>query len=841
MVLLSGKNPGSSQTLQQVIDVNDDLSGNNPLSGQVIQYDGVNVIWKDASSNYPNLQQVLTKGSTASTPITITGTNNTILSNGMTVGQTTYSNSGVNIKGLIKIESNANTSISLSGDKGVTGDALVSGGPNGNLKWQAIKEIQSLQDVIDVSDALNGNIPGENQAIVYSGGNIIWSDVNKVYTASVSTSGPFYPTFVSNATGNNTINTDLALNYDAYTHTLTCPSIIGNVTGTATKVKVTDTNSSNLYFLPFVDGAGDKPFYINSTSLSYTPSTSTLNAAIFSGKANSAIVADNTPHATNSDKTEQIRINQGTTGTYYPTFANNNTYSPEYINTTFAYNAGNNVITLKGAPVVPEYALFYDVSSVTFTAPELNPCKITLTNKGINPSTNITPYPILPSNDTVLCMKEWYGRIWLGCASGILYYSNGDLIEFYNFGSAILTIAGPPNRDYIFVGGNFVGDYNYIARITYNSDNYHLSQVYWAGLFNNGFNSTVRTMSFPDSNRGYIGGDFTYTFNNEKLLRNFACLNLTKETPDIYQIDDVGGFDGPVYSISSNGNNTIVAGEFSYLDTNVGNFNYQAILTIEWDGLYTVSVVNYVSSTETAFSGYSVLTTCWSDNDNSFIIGGDFNVDLYKNLAKVGPYGGALSNAFANQSLVYPVTAVFAYGDKIYYNQQYNAYQNGTLIGPMGESDITSILRISQGELLFSTLADSNIALYSWDPSTAVTVTIGPIWIQGTSYQSVILNDTGSFITAMYDGTNYWSTGFFNISNVTTPVIQSGVLAIGATGVNGTYTFASPFTSIPVVTLTQLTSSTNVGLSVTDVTNKAFTWAATANGVNKILWTAILS
>ena len=48
MVLLSGKNPSSNQSLQQVIDINDDLSGNNPLSGQVIQYNGANVIWNDA-------------------------------------------------------------------------------------------------------------------------------------------------------------------------------------------------------------------------------------------------------------------------------------------------------------------------------------------------------------------------------------------------------------------------------------------------------------------------------------------------------------------------------------------------------------------------------------------------------------------------------------------------------------------------------------------------------------------------------------------------------------------------------------------------------------------------
>ena len=181
MVLLSGKNPSSNQSLQQVIDVNDDLNSHTPLSNQVIKYNGTNVVWGDVSSSIiPTLQQVLTQGNTASTNIIINGTHTTTMSNnGLSIdGQTTYSNIGANIKGLIKIESNPNTTISLSGNKGATGNVLVSGGASGNLTWGSVGGLQSLQDVININDALNGSDPSGGKVIKFDGTNVVWGDVS---------------------------------------------------------------------------------------------------------------------------------------------------------------------------------------------------------------------------------------------------------------------------------------------------------------------------------------------------------------------------------------------------------------------------------------------------------------------------------------------------------------------------------------------------------------------------------------------------------------------------------------------------------------------------------------
>ena len=192
MVLLSGKNPSSNQSLQQVIDVNDDLNSHTPLSNQVIKYNGTNVVWGDVSSSViPTLQQVLTQGNTASTNIIITGPRTTTMTNnGISInGQTTYSHTGANIRDIIKIETINNTSISLSGNKGSAGNALVSGGPFGNLSWAPIGGLQSLQSVIDVNDDLSGNTPSSGQLIQYDGTNVVWGDVSTPTLQSVLNAG----------------------------------------------------------------------------------------------------------------------------------------------------------------------------------------------------------------------------------------------------------------------------------------------------------------------------------------------------------------------------------------------------------------------------------------------------------------------------------------------------------------------------------------------------------------------------------------------------------------------------------------------------------------------------
>ena len=123
-------------------------------------------------------------------------------------------------------------------------------------------------------------------------GNATSSSYTSAVTTTASTANAtFYPTFVSSTSGNNGINVDTSLTYNPSTDVLTCATLNGNSTtsttaGVATTVTVTEDNTNNTGFIPFVyTGAGNRSLLIDSASpaLSYNPSTSALTASSFNG------------------------------------------------------------------------------------------------------------------------------------------------------------------------------------------------------------------------------------------------------------------------------------------------------------------------------------------------------------------------------------------------------------------------------------------------------------------------------------------------------------------------------------------------------------------------------
>jgi len=72
------------------------------------------------------------------------------------------------------------------------------------------------------------------------------------------------------------------------------------------------------------------------------------------------------------------------------------------------------------------------------------------------------------------------------------------------------------------------------------------------------------------------------------------------------------------------------------------------------------------------------------------------------------------------------------------------------------------------------------------------------------------------------------------------PIIKSSSVVIPAPDITGTISFGFTFASAPIVTISQQSSGTIVGLSVISSTTTGFTWNSTTSGVGKINWIATL-
>ena len=109
-------------------------------------------------------------------------------------------------------------------------------------------------------------------------------------TDSTATAGTFYPTFVNSAGTNKSVRIDTTgLTYSPSTDTLTTTNFAGTATH-ATDITITDSTATAGTFYPtFVNTAGtQKSVRVDTTGLTYSPSTDTLTTTNFAGTATTA-------------------------------------------------------------------------------------------------------------------------------------------------------------------------------------------------------------------------------------------------------------------------------------------------------------------------------------------------------------------------------------------------------------------------------------------------------------------------------------------------------------------------------------------------------------------------
>jgi hypothetical protein len=179
-----------------------------------------------------------------------------------------------------------------------------------------VKDISSPQAAL-IETALTYN-PGTN-TLTASNFNGVASSANNVNIANDTTTTMCYPVFVKNPTGNTQLYSDSTTNpltFVPATSTLTCSTVVANLSGnaaTASALSISNDNTSGSYYVPFVKAdSGTQAAFVDSVTgpLTYNPATSTLSALNFSG---TATVATNVNVTTDN-----------TSSTCYPVFVKSN-------------------------------------------------------------------------------------------------------------------------------------------------------------------------------------------------------------------------------------------------------------------------------------------------------------------------------------------------------------------------------------------------------------------------------------------------------------------------------------------------------------------------------------
>lgn len=157
----------------------------------------------------------------------------------------------------------------------------------------------------DLNVELNGYFGGDITVTGTVNGNATSASTVGVTDTTVdlvSPAGPYYLTFVTSTSGNQSIRTDSnSLTYDPTTNTLSVGTMVGTVSN-ATNISVTNTPTTNAtYYLTFVDGiSGNRTIRTDGTTLTYNPSSDTLTVANLSGNASTATSATSATSATTS-------------------------------------------------------------------------------------------------------------------------------------------------------------------------------------------------------------------------------------------------------------------------------------------------------------------------------------------------------------------------------------------------------------------------------------------------------------------------------------------------------------------------------------------------------------
>ena len=124
-----------------------------------------------------------------------------------------------------------------------------------------------------------------------------------VYVNPVTTNAPFFLTLVPQDTGSQPVKTNVALTYNPGTTVLTVPFVDGTASSSvdslnSVNVGVTDNTAANVTVYPtFVQGnTGNQAVQVDSTGLTYNPSTNTLSSALFSGSLVNVVTINGLPY-----------------------------------------------------------------------------------------------------------------------------------------------------------------------------------------------------------------------------------------------------------------------------------------------------------------------------------------------------------------------------------------------------------------------------------------------------------------------------------------------------------------------------------------------------------------
>ena len=169
---------------------------------------------------------------------------------------------------------NINGLLDISGNTILRGDCTI----NGNLL--------ATDGTLDISGNLTvtGDISG----------NLIGTSTNSTNStiATDNTNATYYPTFVSNTSGNLPLKVDGGITYNPNTETLNVTNINGTITNnSSTSTIATDATDTDFY-VPFVSAtSGNLPLKVDA-GITYNPFTNNLTCATLTGNVTGNLTGD---------------------------------------------------------------------------------------------------------------------------------------------------------------------------------------------------------------------------------------------------------------------------------------------------------------------------------------------------------------------------------------------------------------------------------------------------------------------------------------------------------------------------------------------------------------------
>ena len=218
---------------------------------------------------------------------------------------------------------------------------------------------------------------------------------------------------------------------------------------------------------------------------------------------------------------------------------------------------------------------------------------------------------------------SWDGKWWVGTEIGNVYYSSDSGANWTlqgSYGSRIRCFCPYQSGNYMAVGGDFTGTYNYLFGI----QNTSYSSFDITPLSNNGMNAPVYTLYNNASNSClYIGGAFTDVYNAfTNAYDKWVTLDYNGNIFYSFSNTFGNGFTGGnVYSITkdtANSNFVIVAGDFTGVVVN-GSGQFISYL-------FTFATATGEDVTSFFGLGLALNNPCSSvvQNSSSILVGGSF-------------------------------------------------------------------------------------------------------------------------------------------------------------------------------------------------------------------------